>query len=53
MPYFKPKDIVAILVLITLVTLKLNGKDGALDSAFAIMIGYYFAKRDTNIDNGV
>jgi len=53
MPDFKPKDIVAILALVLIFTLKLAGKDGLLDGAIALILGYYFAHRKDGDDNGV
>lgn len=43
---FTPKDAVAILVILILAIFKLTGHNGSLDVAVAIIIGYYFARRD-------
>jgi len=50
---FKPKDIVAILALVLIFGLKLAGKDGLLDGAIALILGYYFAHRQNGDDNGI
>ncbi len=49
----KPKDLVAVVALIVIVVLKLNGFDGALDSLIALIVGYYFGHRQNGIDTGV
>ena len=49
----QPKDLVAILTLALIALLKLNGLDGALDPAAALILGYYFVKRSEGRDNGV
>ena len=41
----QPRDIIAVLVLIMLFLLKYLGLDGIVDSAIALVIGYYFSKR--------
>ena len=44
------KDIVAFFVIVAMVIFKLTGHNGTLDTAVAIIIGYYFARReDTQI----
>ena len=53
MPNFKPKDIIAILMIAALVIFKLTGRDGSLDLAIAVMVGYYFAHRNDGINHGV
>jgi hypothetical protein len=53
MPNFKPKDIIAILVLIIIGALKMMNKDGGLDTVAALILGYYFAHRKNGTDNGV
>ena len=52
MPNFKPKDVVAVITLIGIGVLKLNGADGELDIAGALILGYYFAHRHSGNDNG-
>lgn len=42
---FRPQDYIAALIILALVIFKLTGHDGALDTAVAVIIGYYFAKR--------
>jgi len=50
---FQPKDVIAILVIIALVIFKLTGHNGTLDAIVALIVGYYFAKRDGGDDKGV
>ena len=52
MPKFQPKDIIALTVLILIAVLKFNGFDGELDTAGALILGYYFAKRSNGEDRG-
>lgn len=53
MPNFKPKDIIAFITLVGIGFLKLNGVDGQLDIAAALILGYYFAHRKNGDDKGV
>lgn len=53
MKLLMPKDIIAVIVIIGMVILKLKGLNGGLDTALALIIGYYFGHRTTKIDNGV
>lgn len=48
----KPKDLIAVLIIIGMIIFKLTGHNGTLDTTVALIIGYYFAKRETNVDNG-
>jgi len=50
---FQPKDYIAGLSLILITILKLNGFDGYLDGAIALIVGYYFAHRQNGSDTGV
>ena len=43
MSNFKPKDIIAIVALIGIFSLKALGYNGGLDTAGALIFGYYFA----------
>ena len=52
MPILQPKDIIAILVLLFILTLKILGLNGTLDPALCIILGYYFVKRQDHEDNG-
>ena len=52
MPKFKPKDVIALVVLVGIAILKLKGVDGQLDVAGALILGYYFAHRQSGSDNG-
>jgi len=49
---FKPKDIVAFLTIIFIFVLKLKGMNGSLDPVLALILGYYFVKRQNGLDNG-
>lgn len=50
---FQPKDVVAIVVLIGIGVLKLNGYNGTLDAVVALIVGYYFAHRQGGTDRGI
>ena len=52
MANFKPKDLVALVVLIGIGVLKIKGMNGQLDAIAALIIGYYFAHRQDGIDKG-
>lgn len=46
MKNFKPKDYVAILIILAMALFKMTGHNGTLDVVVAIIVGYYFAKRE-------
>lgn len=48
----KPKDVIALAVIIALVLFKLTGHNGSLDPALALIVGYYFGHRHTGRDDG-
>ena len=48
----KPKDIIALLVVISFTIFKLTGHNGSFDIPVALIIGYYFGHRKTKVDNG-
>lgn len=50
---FQPKDAVAIVALLGIFALKYFGHNGGLDTAGALILGYYFAHRRDGIDKGV
>lgn len=52
LPRFKPKDLIALIVLVGIGVLKYRGMDGQLDIAGALILGYYFAHRRDGKDNG-
>lgn len=52
MSNFKPKDIIAIVALIGIFSLKALGYNGGLDTAGALILGYYFAHRMDHTDKG-
>lgn len=45
---FRAKDLIAILIIGAMVAFKMTGHNGTLDVVIAIIVGYYFAKRDEN-----
>ena len=53
MSKFQPKDLVAVVTLIGLFLLKARGVDGNIDTAGALILGYYFAHRMDKTDPGV
>ena len=48
----KPKDLIAILVIVGYFTAKFVGVNSILDPAFFLILGYYFVKRGNGNDNG-
>lgn len=52
MKMLQPKDIIAVLILVSFVFLAFNGIDTPLTDLVALMIGYYFGHRSTGIDDG-
>ena len=52
MPNFKAKDIIALVVIVGIIVLKLTDHNGALDTAAALVLGYYFVKRENGTDKG-
>lgn len=51
--HLKPKDIAAIIIAGTVMSFKLAGFDGALDTVIALIAGYYFGHRVSGQDAGV
>lgn len=49
----KPKDFIAIIVLLCVTFLVFNGYTGPLTDMVSLMIGYYFGHRKSGIDEGV
>lgn len=49
---FKPKDIIALCVILAYIVLKILRLDGTLDPALFLILGYYFAHRKNGSDNG-
>jgi hypothetical protein len=49
----KPKDIIACIVLLGVFVLKAVGKDGQVDIAGSLILGYYFAHRADGNDKGI
>lgn len=46
MTKFQPRDYIAVLVIVVLAAFKLTNHNGSLDIAVALIIGYYFGRRD-------
>lgn len=53
MKILQPKDIIAVVALISLVLLKFYQNDASIDPLITLIIGYYFAKRHQGTDGGV
>lgn len=52
MQIIKPKDIIALVVLVGIGVLKYLGMNGELDVVLALIVGYYFGHRRSKVDNG-
>lgn len=52
MQQIHPKDIIALCTIIFIFAMKLKGFNGGLDAILTFILGYYFVKRSTNIDDG-
>ena len=50
---FKPKDLVAFLVIAGLILFKLTDHNGSFDVPAALIIGYYFSHRKSGVDQGI
>lgn len=48
----KPKDIVAILTIVLIFILVVVKANHSFDAILAVIIGYYFGHRTSNIDSG-
>lgn len=46
MTKLKPRDLIAFLTICGLIAFKLTGHNGSLDVTVALIIGYYFARKD-------
>mgnify|MGYP003394138113 CR=1 FL=1 len=53
MTKLQPKDLIAFLVVGGIIIMKLYKVDGGLDTAGALIVGYYFGHRANGIDKGV
>jgi hypothetical protein len=49
----KPKDCIAIITLVGIFVLKGMGYNGGIDTAGALILGYYFAHRRDGTDDGL
>jgi len=52
MKYIQMKDVIAAIILIGIFILRFHGVDGQLDSIGALVVGYYFGHRVSNVDSG-
>jgi hypothetical protein len=48
----KPKDVIAVVIIICFVFLMFNGIQGPLDQVIPLVLGYYFGSRKSGIDSG-
>lgn len=48
----RPKDIIAIIIIVGVVVMKFYGIDSGLNGAIGMMMGYYFVKRESGQDIG-
>ena len=48
----EPKDIIAVLIIVGIGFMKFKGFNGSLDTLIAVVVTYYFVKRNSGIDNG-
>lgn len=46
----KPRDLIAMIVLLGLFTAKFLGMNGTIDASLALVLGYYFARREAIYD---
>lgn len=53
MPNFQPKDVIAAITIIGVFVLKALGHNSYVDTAGALILGYYFAHRKNGTDSGV
>lgn len=44
------RDFIAVLIICGLIVFKLTGHNGTLDTAVAVILGYYFGRRDDIIN---
>jgi len=49
---FHPKDFIAFATILAILLLKLKGINGTVDMAAALVLGYYFARRQNGEDKG-
>jgi len=53
MSNFKPKDIIAVLIIAGAVILRIMNINHDFDAPIALILGYYFVKRQNGEDKGV
>lgn len=46
----KARDLIALVALIGLITFKMTGHNGSLDIPMALIIGYYFGRRNDIVE---
>jgi len=47
----KAKDMIALSLIIALFTCKIMGMDGMIDASIALVIGYYFGRRNDLVES--
>ena len=52
MKFLRPKDLIAALTIVMFSWLRIKGIDGNFDTVIALILGYYFVKRQNGKDNG-
>ena len=52
MKLLQPKDVIAILSIVSVVFLLFNGIESPLTDMVALIVGYYFGHRKSGIDDG-
>lgn len=50
---FKPKDFIALLVILGGIVLKVTGHGSEFDGVVGLVLGYYFVKRQAGVDTGL
>ena len=48
MPNLQPKDIIALLTVVSMILARIAGIASEMDAIVALILGYYFAKRKTD-----
>lgn len=48
----RPKDVIAALSIVGFILLKFTGMNGEVDIAIALILGYYFGHRTSQVDSG-
>jgi hypothetical protein len=51
-PSIKPKDVIAVILVVGFVVVKLKTQTNELDAIVALIVGYYFGHRKSGTDTG-